>query len=150
MIVREKFFTKSFCDEYIKLASKNVSLDWKERVVALSNEDKVVEQIKNLFKNFNINLTVDSVEIQTWPVGSKSDFHVHGERCEWDDGRNNTELNTLVYLNDNFEGGEFFTQNIIIKPTVGTLTLFDGSRTYHGVKPVLSNERYTIILWWKK
>ncbi len=91
-----------------------------------------------------------TAQIQTWPTSSKSDLHVHGEKCDWDDGRENTGFNSLIYLNDDFEGGEFFTENIMIKPKTGTLTLFDGSTIYHGVKPILKGERYTIILWWKK
>jgi len=150
MIISENFFNPDFCKDYINLAPKNVSLNWNERAVSLPNDDRVVETVKNLFKNYNINLVIDNAQIQTWPTSSKSDLHVHGEKCDWDDGRENTGFNSMIYLNDDFEGGEFFTENIIIKPRTGTLTLFDGSVIHHGVKPILKGERYTIILWWKK
>ena len=100
MIVRENFFKSDFCDDYIKLAPKNVSLDWDERAVSLPNDDRVVEIVKNFFKNYNIDLNIDSAQIQTWPMGSKSDLHVHGKGCDWDDGRENTALNTMIYLNE--------------------------------------------------
>lgn len=150
MIVQENYFTTDFCQDYIDIAPKNVSLSWDERAVSLPKDDRVVVMVKDLFKNHNIDLEIDSAQIQTWPTGSKSDLHVHGEGCDWDDGRDNTKFNSMIYLNDDFEGGEFFTENIIIKPRTGTLTLFDGSVVYHGVKPVLSGARYTIILWWRK
>jgi predicted 2-oxoglutarate/Fe(II)-dependent dioxygenase YbiX len=150
MIVQENYFTTDFCQDYIDIAPKNVGLSWDERAVSLPKDDRVVVMVKDLFKNHNIDLEIDSAQIQTWPTGSKSDLHVHGDGCDWDDGRNNTKFNSMIYLNDDFEGGEFFTENIIIKPRTGTLTLFDGSIVHHGVKPILNGVRYTIILWWKK
>tara|TARA_R100001594_G_scaffold123582_1_gene160043 strand:- start:153 stop:605 length:453 start_codon:yes stop_codon:yes gene_type:complete len=150
MIIQEGFFNQDFCQDYINIAPKNVSLDWNERVALLPKDDRVVEIVKNLFKNHNINLEIDSAQIQTWPTGSKSDLHVHGDGCDWDDGRGNTRFNSMIYLNENFEGGEFFTENITIRPRTGTMTFFDGSFVHHGVKPISNGNRYTIILWWKK
>ena len=52
----------------------------------------------------------------------------------------------LIYLNDNYEGGElcFPLHNIEIKPKPGTLILFPGTCMYlHEVKEVLSGHRYT-------
>ena len=90
MIVQEKYFTTDFCQDYIDIAPKNVSVYWDERAVSLSKDDRIVVMVKNLFKNHNIDLEIDNAQIQTWPTGSKSDLHVHGEGCDWDDGRNNT------------------------------------------------------------
>jgi predicted 2-oxoglutarate/Fe(II)-dependent dioxygenase YbiX len=52
----------------------------------------------------------------------------------------------LIYLNDNYEGGElhFPLHDIKIKPKPGTLVLFPGTCMYpHEVKEVLSGHRYT-------
>jgi predicted 2-oxoglutarate/Fe(II)-dependent dioxygenase YbiX len=52
----------------------------------------------------------------------------------------------LIYLNDDYEGGElcFPLHDIEIKPKPGTLIIFPGSCMYpHEVKEVLSGHRYT-------
>ena len=60
-----------------------------------------------------------------------------------------TKYNSLIYLNDDFKGGEFFTRNgIKLKPQAGMLTLFDGSKVSHGLKKVKNKDRKTIIFWW--
>ena len=57
--------------------------------------------------------------------------------------------NSLIYLNDDFKGGEFFTRNgIKLKPQAGMLTLFDGSKVSHGLKKVKNKDRKTMIFWW--
>ena len=40
------------------------------------------------------------------------------------------------------------TKNLTFKPAPGTLILFNGRETYHGVKPIIKKERYSIIFWW--
>jgi predicted 2-oxoglutarate/Fe(II)-dependent dioxygenase YbiX len=82
---------------------------------------------------------------QNWNVNSISDLHIHNER-----GREKTKYNSLIYLNDNYNGGEFYTKNgIVIKPSVGLLTLFNGQKVWHGVNMVKKKDRHTLIFWWK-
>jgi hypothetical protein len=150
MIVEEKFLNKKDREFYLSKAKKNTGMPWEERLVDLNLNDPIVLKAISFFKKFNYNLKIQQVQIQTWPVGSWSDLHLHGEKCDWDDGRENIRLNSLVYLNDDFLGGEFFTKNIILKPKKGMITLFDGSEVSHGVKKIEKKERYTVILWWRR
>ena len=61
------------------------------------------------------------------------------------------EYNSLIYLNEKFKGGEFYTKNgINLKPKKGMLTFFNGQTVHHGVKKVFNNDRKTIIFWWRK
>ena len=56
-------------------------------------------------------------------------------------------------LNDNFQGGEtyFPEHNFFIKPKTGRLAIFtSGSDHIHGVKKVLSGDRYTLATWFTK
>jgi hypothetical protein len=57
----------------------------------------------------------------------------------------------VVYINDNYEGGElFFPQhNIEIKPTAGTMITFPGTSDYeHGTKVVTSgSDRFVIAVF---
>ncbi|MAL10844.1 MAG: hypothetical protein CMF74_14420 [Maricaulis sp.] len=151
MIIDNNFLSKDECSYYVNKANKNVEpYDWDKRVVFIHDDTSLISKTINYFKQYNLFLKLDDIHIQTWPVNSSSDLHIHGDKCDWDDGRKNTKYNTLIYLNDDYDGGEFYTNNVTLKPKKGTITLFDGTETYHGVKPVKKKERYTIILWWKK
>ena len=73
-------------------------------------------------------------------------LHVHDHN-----GRENIKYNSLIYLNENFLGGNFVTsKGIDIKPKKGMLTFFNGQTVCHGVKTVLQNDRKTIIFWWEE
>ena len=96
-------------------------------------------------KRFDLELVADQAEIQNHNVNSSSDLHIHNDL-----GREHIKYNSLLYLNDNFDGGQFITKNgINIKPEKGMLTFFDGQQVHHGVKKVLKNDRKTIIFWWR-
>jgi len=59
---------------------------------------------------------------------------------------------SLIYLNDNYEGGELYfpEHNFYIKPEVGTLVCLKGDEnSLHGVKKILSGTRYTVSLFWE-
>lgn len=59
---------------------------------------------------------------------------------------------TIIYLNDNFEGGElYFPQydNLTLKPETGMMICFKGDTHHlHGVKEIIKNIRYTISIFW--
>jgi len=59
--------------------------------------------------------------------------------------------NSLIYLNDDFEGGLFHTEKgIFIKPEPGLLTFFDGRHVFHGTSEVKKKDRFSLIFWWKR
>lgn len=120
--------------------------DYDNGLVSVLEIDKtdIVNKVKNYLKNkHNITTHCHQIQYQIWRVGSESKLHVHDE---W--GRGVCDYNTMIYLNDDFDGGEFYTLNTIYKPTKGDVTYFDGEHTWHGVKPVKNKDRYTIIIWW--
>jgi len=58
--------------------------------------------------------------------------------------------NSLIYLNEDFDGGHFITKNgIKIKPEKGMLTFFNGQTIWHGVETVKNKDRKTLIFWWR-
>jgi hypothetical protein len=121
-------------------------MQWRSRVIDITAEE-ITLTVKNILESkINVNIGgVDNAEIQCWPVDSYSIPHIHDSQ-----GREPTDFNSLLYLNDDFEGGEFFTENgIMIKPIPGRLTFFDGSKIKHGLNKVLNTNRYTLIFWWK-
>lgn len=136
---------KKFPDEKRSCYNENNPM-WKDRNVTIT-DDPIVKKVKFfLNKRFNLNLQIEQAEIQNWIEGSYSQLHIHNGN-----GRDTTKYNSLIYLNNNFEGGVFFTSNgIVVKPEPGLLTFFDGSQVYHGLSQVKNNDRYTLIFWWKK
>ena len=143
--VFDDVLTKDQCQYFIDSAPKYVDMHWNNRAIDISDLP-VVNFVKLFLKEkTNIDLQLSAAEIQLWPIGSISEKHIHdvGNRID-------TKFNSLLYLNDDFAGGEFYTDDIIVKPKPGRLTLFDGSKTWHGINEVKDNHRYTLIFWWKK
>lgn len=59
-------------------------------------------------------------------------------------------LSSVIYLNDNYDGGELYfpDHNIEIKPEAGDYITWPGNKWYqHGVKTVKGNVRYTLSIW---
>ena len=97
--------------------------------------------LKKLCKNikfFNFK-NVDNMEIVLWPKGSFMDPH-------YDEG---DYLSFIVYLNDNYKGGETVINNIKIKPKKGSIVIFSNGLYLHNVNKVIDKERYTLIAWYK-
>ena len=59
-------------------------------------------------------------------------------------------LTSILYLNDDFEGGETFVEDKIIKPKKGLMISFEGDKLKHGVKKIRKGIRYTIPCWYKR
>ena len=128
------------------LTSKKDPMDWSSRILKISREP-ICERIQKLIEaKVNVTMKLQSAELVCWPINSYSQIHVHDGQ-----GRNQSDYNSVLYLNDNFSGGEFFTDTgLTIKPVPGRLTFFDGSAVKHGLNKVLENNRYTMIFWWKQ
>ncbi|MBX3203306.1 MAG: hypothetical protein KF850_04040 [Labilithrix sp.] len=105
----------------------------------------VVDVLRSFIEaRLRLRLTCYQAELQTWPIGVESEPHIHTK------GREIGDYNSLLYLNDEFTGGEFFAEpGIRVRPVRNRLTFFDGSKHYHGITKVGGCHRYTMILWWR-
>jgi hypothetical protein len=68
------------------------------------------------------------------------------------DGGSSTKrvVSPILYINDNYEGGEieFVNFNLKIKPKAGSLYLFPSTYAYkHIAHPVVSGTKYAIVTW---
>lgn len=123
--------------------SNDKSLDKLTHCISIQRDDIVNKVKDHIESKLNLTLQCQDIQYQVWKIGSFSTPHVHDES-----GRSMCDYNTLIYLNDDFDGGEFYTLNEIIPVKKGNITFFNGEKIWHGVKPVKNNDRYTIILWW--
>ena len=147
--VFENFLTKEACEKYLKkikdIGYREKLASWEERTTDIS-DDPIAETVRHFLNNrFYLNLELDQVQTQNWHINSYGTLHRHDR-----DGRQNTGFNSLIYLNDDFDGGEFITaKGFVLKPKQGMLTFFNGSKIIHGTRRTLSKDRKTLIFWWK-
>jgi hypothetical protein len=78
----------------------------------------------------------------------------HSDSSELDGTPNAWQMNkyaSILYLNDDYEGGEiYFPQHdVSIFPGAGSLLVFKGSHEFlHGVKEITRGDRYTLLGFW--
>ena len=101
---------------------------------------------------------MESIQIGQYPTGGHYDWHVDGLGLDPIDAPENEllhgktrKISFVLWLNDDFEGGEFefhksHIKNNVIKPKQGTILLFP-SWVMHRVKPVKKGTRYSAVSW---
>lgn len=89
----------------------------------------------------------DTMQLVRWRPGDDQAPHAD---CEEPDGRPNQSpwraFASIIYLNDEFEGGEIHFPKLGLKPPIkpGMLAYFPSTRDYlHGVTKITSGMRYT-------
>lgn len=91
-------------------------------------------------------LYTDSIHMVRWEEGQGMPAHLDAvPEMPW------REYGSVVYLNDNFSGGETFLEefSLEIKPKAGMLVAFPGDWEHrHGVRPVKDGERFTMPNFW--
>lgn len=93
-----------------------------------------------------------SSHAQKWQIGAFAPFHsdntdMDGNPSAWE----KSKLVCLLYINDDYEGGEldFRDHDISIKPVAGQLITFPGGfNNIHQVLPVKGSTRHTIGAFW--
>jgi len=87
---------------------------------------------------------IDWFQIVKWPPSNGQELH-------FDLASSRTTLSSIVYLNNDFEGGEtYFEDGTIFKPKPGRALYFDGNYHKHGVKAINKGTRYTVATWYYK
>jgi predicted 2-oxoglutarate/Fe(II)-dependent dioxygenase YbiX len=116
----------------------------------------IVKQVINPFYQFE----VDSSEVPQllcYDVGGHYQPHIDGEGVWTAPDQTqlwrktvDRDLSMVLYLNNEFEGGDFVFPDlhIRIRPEPGLLVCFPSNRYYrHGVEPVTKGNRYSMVTW---
>lgn len=81
-----------------------------------------------------------------WRPGDSMDLHIDRNTKT----RNyNLDFSSLIYLNDNYEGGELVFENKELKMPRLSCIVFESHLHPHAVKEVKKNNRYTIPSWYQ-
>lgn len=110
--------------------------------------DKYIIKMQCFLENeFKVKLTTRPPVIIRWFPGTEQQPHADKQL---NDGSPNPfptyDINSLLYYNDNFEGGELYypQHDLTIRPQPGLAVAHPGDIHYlHGVKKIIKGERYT-------
>lgn len=151
MIIFDNVISKEECHPYIDTIAKTYKercdqgmdpISFSTRLIDI--DDPITNKVKDyLEQRVNIKLEHRWTQLQMWPVDSFSIRHIHDDPRAGD-----ANYTSMLYLNNDFEGGVFFTDDIQIRPVPGRLTLFNGREIWHGVSAIHDKPRYSIIFWW--
>ena len=103
-----------------------------------------VHNYKGIFKIEEEIKDIEAYGLLRYSGGEQYKFHYDGGT------ESKRSISVLIYLNDDYEGGEIEFPNFktIIKPKAGTLILFPSNYAYgHIAHPVTSGTKYVIVTW---
>ena len=136
----DNFLNPTECNALIKEFNNNLKHTkvYRDTITLKIIYKPVFNKLKNIFSFFNFD-NPDNMEIVLWNKDSKMKPH-------YDTG---DILSFIVYLNDNYSGGETLIDDIKITPKTGRLILFSNGFYLHKVNKIKDKKRYTLIGWYK-
>lgn len=96
--------------------------------------------LNNFIKGINKNYIINYFEIVKWPCGEFQSEHLDFDFHPY---------TTILYLNDDYEGGETVVGDRSIKPKKNKLIGFEGNKIIHQVKKITKGTRYTLPCWYR-
>jgi len=154
-------------DKSNKTKTNQRKIDTKVRDVKCADIIPILPEVKELYDNIVINvinpfynLTIRDSEVPQFLYYEKGGHYKPHYDAEalWTnpDGTQqwkksvDRDISTILFLNDDFEGGEFIfpKYRIRIRPEPGLLVAFPSTHHYlHGVEPVTSGDRIVSVCW---
>ena len=158
-MILDSYLTDEECDSLVRLfddtplkenQSNNI---WANRVKWPKYPDdlrtKIGKERRELVEKFySRKLKIDNLNITLWNTGDfmppHSDYGGQNE-FPW------REYASLIYLNDDYDGGELYIPewSITYRPKKGQLVAFPGGKVRHGVREITRGRRLTSICWFK-
>lgn len=157
---KEDFFHDKMCQWFIDLYHNNDEAKQvfnNKKVLRLydliTKEDTLKQFIPFIHENSREPLPgfyIQNMEVVEWNEGQGMDWH---RDYPYYDGT------SIIFLNDDFEGGElvtatdyseaFSSTRKIHKPKKGSIVSFKDV-VWHKVNPVIKGKRYTLAIWYKR
>jgi 2OG-Fe(II) oxygenase superfamily len=159
--VVENFLTSKECAWWINFHKTHYSefgeeffdtniLDLQDTVLSMCNNNK--RDLTDPIKLINARIAAHIISIDPcvfpnysrvvhWPEQSRQARHID---------LNFHPYTSIIYLNDDFEGGHTHISGTDITPKTGKIITFKGNEMYHEVSPVTQGNRWTIATWYKR
>ena len=140
----ENFLSPNECDFYIDFFNQHSRYveQFRDTFVLRDMPDPFLLQKFSIIEN-KFQVSLNYFEIVKWPKNSYQDWHQDGKI------NINNNFTGIIYLNDNYEGGETVIEDRIITPAIGKFIFFQGSKLTHRVNEIVFGSRYTIPCWFK-
>ena len=158
--LKDNFITKTECQTLIDLFDKHhasVGTVFDDRkilhipiaCVELSNNDTKNDADYLKFFSKKIDININSIDPQAYTNYSHITRREKGNYQPSHLDFDYHTLTSIIYLNDNFTGGETKVADEIIQPKAGTIITFQGNKIQHEVLPVVEGIRYNVLVWYK-
>jgi|TARA_R100001530_G_scaffold88706_1_gene61767 hypothetical protein len=148
VLMQDNFLNKNECQELINFYTSNSQSHKRYGGTYLlplrqSSHKKLVKKINKLSLMLN-NSVIDWFQIVKWGASHP------GKNLHFDTTVSKTVLSSIIYLNNDFEGGHtFFEDGTAFAPAMGRIIFFDGKHYHHGVSEIKNKDRYTVASWFK-
>ena len=112
----------------------------------IANPDNIPNIFKKIYSDINYHgrkfsdkSYVNHIDFVKWPAGEKQNTHKDLPIYS---------STSIIYLNDNFTGGETRVGDMNIKPKTGKIVSFTGQEYDHEVYEITKGTRYTLAVWY--
>lgn len=156
----EEFISPQYCQHLINFFEKHKSdhgfvfsdrlcINVSSMFHTLSNDDNLneVDILKKLYGKIEQNIAkidpdtfVNYAHLVRRDQGASQDAHTDFDHHTW---------TSVLYLNDNFKGGQTRVETHEFEPDQGSMITFQGKYLEHEVYPVTEGSRYTVLVWYK-
>ena len=148
VILQDNFLTLKQCKSLIDFYNSQRRPEVFDTTFPLSIDNTAPKYLFSKINEMGLSINnsiIDWFQIVRWPVPSV------GKDLHLDTASDKTSLSSIIYLNDDYEGGHtFFKDGTSFAPIAGRAIFFDGRHYPHGVSSISGNDRYTIAVWLKK
>ena len=125
-------------DELIMFYSSNIEETYLNESKIYSYKAKDIDNYSDFLISNKLKLHKPPVlRVQVIDNSVKVNNNTHTHTSNW---------NYILFLNDDFDGGELVIENITVKPVKNQLVMFSGD-TPHKVLPVTNGTRYTLVVF---
>lgn len=153
-VIKEKKWDKKndkFLDDRVFATRSSKNIIFKQEMTLVLNKIRI-----NILEHYKVSeLWNDGFMVVKWFPGMSHDPHADNMIESWGNDEKNVfryrEFGAVLYLNDNFNGGETYypQHNFFVKPKTGTLIIHPADNNHiHGVSEIKDKTRYTLASFW--
>jgi len=152
MITIKNFLSKKHCKELIdwhkkfwpQLDGRLTENHYNQQIIKIHNIESP------LFKFVGAKLNSEIQKISKYHYTNYYQLAKWNTKCDHPAHTDisNHVWSSILYLNDNFKGGETIVGDEIVKPETGKIIFFEGAEVEHSVTMITKGVRYTIPCWY--